>query len=80
MPKKVESTNAQLAAIIDKEDLSRPESAEIMGVTKSCVDQWLRPEGTPNWRPMPDRALRLLQFELGLRAPSFTRYHRGKRK
>lgn len=74
------ANNRRLAALMEEHGITRPEAAEIMGYTKACVDQWLRPEGSDNWRTMHDRALRLFEFELGLRAPSYTHYHRGLKK
>jgi hypothetical protein len=82
MTKKQKSANAnneKLARLMVKHEITRPEAAEIMGVTKSCVDQWLRPEKSHNWRPMPDRSLRLFEFELGLRRPSYTYFDRTPR-
>jgi len=58
-------------------DLTRPLIAEIVGRSRPLVDMWLRPKGSPNYRPMPDRDLRLLEFELGYRKPGYTRLHRG---
>jgi hypothetical protein len=58
-------------------DLTRPLIAEIVGMSRPLVDMWLRPRDTPNYRFMPDRAIRLLEFELGYRKPSYTRFHRG---
>jgi hypothetical protein len=76
-PKVKPTTNAKLEKIMAKEkDLTRAMVGKICGVTKACVDMWLRPDESANWRPMPERLLRLLEFELGLRAPSFTRFHR----
>lgn len=65
--------NARLVALMEEEsDLTRELVGKICGVTKAAVDMWLRPRDSPNWRPMPDRSLRLLEFELGKRAPRFT--------
>lgn len=72
------ANNARLKELMDNEpDLTRPLIGEIVGMSRPCVDMWLRPKGTPNYRPMPDRAIRLLEFELGYRKPSYTRFHRG---
>jgi hypothetical protein len=83
MTKKQKSPNAhneRLAKLMAKHGITRPDAAEIMGVTKSCVDQWLRPEDTNNWRPMPDRSLRLFEFELGMRRPKYTFYDRAPKQ
>lgn len=80
-PKGKPTTNAKLVRIMSKEDdLTRELVGKICGVTKACVDMWLRPEGSANWRPMPERSLRLLEFELGTRAPSYTRFQRAELK
>lgn len=76
--KSANATNERLAKLMAKHAVTRPEAAKIMGVTKSCVDQWLRPQDSNNWRPMPDRSIRLFEFELGLRAPAHTYYHRKR--
>lgn len=76
---RLHKTNARLREIIKAEDLTRPEVAQITQTTKSAVDQWLRPPELENYREMHDRYLRLLEFELGLRAPGYTRYHRGRK-
>lgn len=74
----VRSTNARLKELMDQEtDLTRPLVAEIVGMSRAAVDMWLRPPGTTNWRPMQERYLRLLEFELGYRRPRFTRLQRG---
>lgn len=71
-------TNARLKELMDQEpNLTRPLVGEIVGMSRAAVDMWLRPPDTPNWRPMPDRALRLLEFELGYRQPQYTRIQRG---
>jgi uncharacterized protein YehS (DUF1456 family) len=80
-PKAKLTTNAKLVRIMNREkDLTRLMVGEICGVSKACVDMWLRPADSANWRPMPDRSLRLLEFELGLRAPSYTRFHREEKR
>lgn len=66
-------TNARLIELMAEEsDLTRELVGKICGVTKACVDMWLRPQDSTNWRPMPERLLRLLEFELGKRAPRYT--------
>lgn len=75
MPK-AHKENARLVVLIEEEQLTRPLVATITGTTKACVDQWLRQPGTENYRQMNERYLRLLEFELGRRAPQFTRVHR----
>lgn len=70
--------NARLKELMDQEpDLTRPLIGEIVGMSRPLVDMWLRPKDSPNYRPMPDRAIRLLEFELGYRKPQYTRFHRG---
>jgi hypothetical protein len=73
--------NARLSELMDEEsDLTRHQVGKICGVTKACVDMWLRPRTSDNWRPMPERLLRLLEFELGKRAPKFTPASRAAAK
>lgn len=70
--------NARLKELMDQEPgLTRPMVAKIVGMSRPLVDMWLRPKGSHNYRPMPDRAIRLLEFELGCRRPQYTRFHRG---
>lgn len=75
--KQPHAENVRLAEFIKSEVLTRAQVAEITTTTKAHVDQWLRLPDSPNYRRMRPCYLRLLEFELGLRAPSFTRYHRG---
>jgi len=77
MAKPRNKENAELHSIMDEEELTRPEVAQITGTTKACVDQWLRPPGSAHYRPMKERYLRLLKFELGRQQPKHTRFHRG---
>lgn len=73
--------NARLWDLMHEEsDLTRELVGTICGVTKAAVDMWLRPRDSPNWRPMPDRSLRLLEFELGKRSPRFTPNIRARMK
>lgn len=74
-------SNARLVELMDEEsDLTREVVGKICGVTKACVDMWLRPRSSPNWRPMPERLLRLLEFELGKRAAKWTPSIRAVKK
>lgn len=75
------ANNDRLRKLMEQEaDLTRPLVGRIVGMSRAAVDLWLRPPGTTNWRPMPERALRLLEFELGYREPTYTRRRRGVRK
>jgi hypothetical protein len=77
---KADKTNARFTSLMETHELTRPDAAEVLGVTKGCVDQYLRPKGSPNYRVMRENMLRLFEFELGLREPRYTRVHRGMRK
>jgi hypothetical protein len=79
MVKKQDKENARFHMIMVTEELTRVEAARIMQTSKSAVDQWLRPRKLETYRKMPDHYLRLLEFELGLRQPSYTRAQREKR-
>ncbi len=72
--------NARLVELMQEDGLTREVVGKICGVTKAAVDMWLRPRDSHNWRPMPDRSLRLLEFELGKRSPRFTPNIRASEK
>jgi DNA-binding transcriptional regulator YiaG len=76
MAKRRDSTNIELCGIVEREQLTRPQVAEITGMTKACVDQWLRPAESKNYRTMHERYMRLLKWELGLMSPKDAWFHR----
>lgn len=63
--------NKRLKAYHKRYHMTRPEIAEIVGVSVSRVDSWLYPPENRHYRAMPERLLRLFEFELGKRFPRF---------
>jgi transcriptional regulator with XRE-family HTH domain len=58
--------NQRIRELIAEFGLTRQKVADHCGVSKSAVDRWLEPAGSANIRYTPDRAVRLLEFSLGL--------------
>lgn len=65
-------TNARVDELRHEKDLTRQEIADICGCSKSWVDSWLSDPNSKYYRTCPDFALRLLEFELGVRQPEHT--------
>jgi len=65
----VAETNRRLIELRRIYKLSRSELGIYTGYSRSYVDNWLVAEGTQNYREAPANAVRLLEFELGLRKP-----------
>lgn len=55
-----------------EKNLTRKQIAKICGCSKSWVDSWLSKPGSKYYRECPDSALKLLEFELGVRQPEHT--------
>lgn len=64
-----DSTNARVIEIRAERKLSRPQIAAACGVSLSAVDRWLYDPKSRHYRRTPDRAVKLLEFELGLAKP-----------
>ena len=62
-------TNRRLIELRRIYKLSRSELGIYTGYSRSYVDNWLVAEGTANYREAPANAVRLMEFELGLRKP-----------
>jgi transcriptional regulator with XRE-family HTH domain len=60
------ANNQRIRELITQFGLTRKAVAHHCGVSKSAVDRWLEPDGSANIRNTPDRAVRLLEFSLGL--------------
>ena len=63
--------NEELLVIRTQDNLSRPLIARICSVSKSLVDCWLAGPGSPLFRVMADRDLRLLKLETGRAEPAY---------
>lgn len=63
-------SNLRLREIMEQQRVTRRRVAELVLSSPSTVDAWLCPGDSPNYRQMPDRALRLLELELGLSRPA----------
>lgn len=61
-----DKTNARIIEIRAERKLSRPQIAEACGVSLSAVDRWLYDPKSRHYRRTPDRAVKLLEFELGM--------------
>lgn len=59
--------NLRIRELINEFGLTRQRVADHCGVSKSAVDRWLGPPGSANIRNTPDRAVRLLEFSLGIK-------------
>lgn len=66
--------NGRLREIMDSYRITRRGISSLVGVSQSAVDAWLCPEDSRNFRPMPERSLRLLELELGIAAPRLWRF------
>lgn len=64
-----DQTNARIIEIRAERKLSRPQIAAACGVSLSAVDRWLYDPKSRHYRRTPDRAVKLLEFELGLAKP-----------
>jgi predicted transcriptional regulator len=58
--------NIRVRELIEEFRLTRQVVADHCGVSKSAVDRWLARDESGNMRNTPDRAIRLLEFSLGL--------------
>ncbi len=58
-------TNAErLRELMKSRELTRPAVAELAGVSVKTVDSWLAAEGAASHRPMPGRAIELVELKL----------------
>ena len=62
-------TNDRLRELRRLYKLSRAELGIYTGYSRSYTDNWLAADSSANFREAPVNAVRLLEFELGLRVP-----------
>lgn len=72
--------NLRIVKIYHQHDLTRPVVGEMAGVGRSRVDSWMCPPDSPNYRECPERLVRLIEFELGIRKARYTPAKRMLRK
>ncbi len=63
----------RLRALMTKHKLTRAAVAELAMVSVKAVDAWLAPPGLVSYRPMPDRALALIESQLKTKRPKKAR-------
>lgn len=59
----------RLRALIRRHKLTRPQVAELAGVTLKTVESWLASEGSASRRVMPQRAIDLIELRLAAASP-----------
>jgi len=64
-----DKTNSRVIELRAERKLSRPQIAAACGVSLSAVDRWLYDPKSRHYRRTPDRAVKLLEFQLGIAKP-----------